>query len=135
VIAESLLMAGAHAVGADTVVSLAAHGGQFELNTMLPLAAHHLVTATEILGAAAANFDRRCASGIVATARGPELVERSLMLATALVPHVGYDAAAAIAKEAAASGRTIREVARERTSLSESELETILDPKRMTAPE
>jgi fumarate hydratase class II len=71
----------------------------------------------------------------VATARGPELVERSLMLATALVPHVGYDAAAAIAKEAAASGRTIREVARERTSLSESELETILDPKRMTAPE
>lgn len=135
VIAESLLMACAHAVGADAVVGLAAHASQFELNTMLPLAVHHLVTATEILGAAAANFDRRCAKGIVATARGPELVERSLMLATALVPHLGYDAAAAIAKEAAASGRTIREVARERTSLSDSDLETILDPRRLTAPE
>ena len=134
VIVESLLMACAHAVGADAVVCAAGHASEFELNTMLPLAAYHLVTATEILGAAAANFDRRCAGGIVATARGPELVERSLMLATALVPHVGYDAAAAIAKEAAATGRTIREVARERTKLSEAELERILDPGRMTEP-
>jgi fumarate hydratase class II len=135
VIAESLLMACAHAVGADAVVALAAHGSQFELNTMLPLAAHHLVTATEILGAAAGNFDRRCARGIVATSRGPELVERSLMLATALVPHVGYDAAAAIAKEAAASGRTIRDVARERTTIPDAELATLLDPARMTEPQ
>ena len=134
VIPESLLMACAHAVGADTVVALAGHASQFELNTMLPLAAHHLVTSAEILGAAAANFDLRCARGIVATARGPELVERSLMLATALVPHVGYDAAAAIAKEAAASGRTIRDVARERTTLTDAELAAILDSSRMTEP-
>jgi len=63
------------------------------------------------------------------------MVEKGLMLATALASHIGYDAAAAIAKEAAASGQTIREVARRRTKLSEAQLSTILDPVRMTEPD
>jgi fumarate hydratase class II len=62
------------------------------------------------------------------------MVERGLAICTALAPHIGYDAAAEIAKEAARSGRTIREVARERTSLSEEELTRILDPLAMTEP-
>ena len=69
-----------------------------------------------------------------ATERGPEMVERGLMLATALAPAIGYDAAAEIAKEAAKSGRTIREVAREKTQLSEEELDRLLDPEKMTEP-
>jgi fumarate hydratase class II len=62
------------------------------------------------------------------------MVERGLMLATALAPAIGYDQAAAIAKEAAKTGRTIREVAREKTELSDSELDTLLDPAKMTEP-
>ena len=72
--------------------------------------------------------------GLQATDRGPEMVERGLMLATALAPAIGYDAAAAIAKEAAKSGRSIREVAHEKTQLSEEELNTLLDPEKMTEP-
>ena len=69
-----------------------------------------------------------------ATSRGPDLVESGLMLVTALAPEIGYDAAAALAKEAYQSGRTIRELARERTKLSESELDQILDPSHMVEP-
>ncbi|MEA2669975.1 MAG: fumarate hydratase, class, partial [Chloroflexota bacterium] len=69
-----------------------------------------------------------------ATDNGPRLVEQGLMTCTALVPRIGYDAVGAIAKEAFRSGRTIREVARERTELSEDELTELLDPVRMTEP-
>jgi fumarate hydratase class II len=62
------------------------------------------------------------------------MVEQGLMLATALVPAIGYDAAAKIAKEALASGKTIREVAREQTKLAQEELDRLLDPSRMTKP-
>jgi fumarate hydratase class II len=72
--------------------------------------------------------------GLRATERGPQKVEEGLAIATALAPIIGYDAAAAIAKEAAASGRTVREVARERTNLSQKELDRILDPAAMTEP-
>ncbi len=111
VLAESLLQACARALGADSAIVHCGCGGNFELNTMLPLAAYEIVDSIEILGAATANFAERCVRGIAATERGPELLERSLALATLLVPLVGYDEAAAIAKEAAATGRTIREIA------------------------
>ncbi len=132
VVAESLIQAAAHYVAADLAVLQAGQWGFFELNTMMPLAAHHLVGGIEILGAAAGNFAERCVRDLRATARGPELVERGLAIATGLVPLVGYDAAAEIAHEAARTGRTIREVARERTSLTEEQLAAALDPKRMT---
>jgi fumarate hydratase class II len=69
-----------------------------------------------------------------ATARGPELVEQGLAICTGLVPYIGYDASAAIAKEAAKTGKTVREVARERTKLTAEQLEAALDPFKMTEP-
>jgi fumarate hydratase class II len=134
VIAESLLQAVAQVIGCDAAVLQAAHGGVFELNMMMPVAAHNLLTSIELLTASAANFSEQCVKGLQATDRGPEMVERGLMLATGLVPAVGYDAAAEIAKTAAKTGRTIREVAQEKTKLTEEELDDLLNPVRMTEP-
>jgi fumarate hydratase class II len=134
VIAESLIQACAQAIASDAAVALAVQGGAFELNTMMPLAAHNLLQAMELLAAAAEAFATRCVEGLRATPRGPEVVERSLALATALVPVVGYDAATEIARKAAPAGRTVREVARDRTSLSDDALDRLLDPGGMTEP-
>ena len=134
VIAESLIQAASQSIACDVAVLQAGQWSFFELNTMLPLAVHNLVQSIEILGAATRNFAERCVRGIKATARGPELVERGLAICTGLVPHIGYDAAARIAKEAAKSGRTVREVARETTSLTPEQLDAALDPFRMTEP-
>ena len=134
VIAESLIQVAAQVIGNDAAVSVAAQGGYFELNTMMPVAARNLLESIDLLAAAAANFSEQCLKGLSAKERGPQMVERGLAIATALAPVIGYDAAAAIAKEAAVSGRTIREVARERTDLSDEELDRILDPAAMTEP-
>ena len=134
VIAESLLQAVAQVIGCDAAVLQAAHGGVFELNMMMPVAAHNLLASIELLAASAGNFAEQCVKGLEATDRGPEMVERGLMLATGLVPAVGYDAAAEIAKTAAKTGRTIREVAREKTKLAEEDLDDLLNPVRMTEP-
>jgi fumarate hydratase class II len=134
VLAESLIQACAHAIAADAAVTQAALGGYFELNTMLPLAAHHLIGAVEVLGAATKSFSERCVRELSATERGPQLVEQGLAIATGLVPLIGYDEAAAIAKAAAASGKTVREIAKQRTRLTDAELAQALDPLRMTEP-
>lgn len=134
VIAESLIQVAAQVVGNDAAISVAAQGGYFELNTMMPVAARNLLESIELLAAGAANFSERCVKGLRATERGPQMVERGLAIATALAPVIGYDAATAIAKEAAASGRTVREVAREKTDLSDDDLDRILDPAAMTEP-
>ncbi len=132
VIAESAMMVSAQVIGNDATIALAGQGGNFELNTMLPLIAYNLLQSIEILGSAAANLANQTVTGLEATERGPELVEKGLMLATALAPEVGYDKAADIAKEAFKSDKTIREVAREQTDLSEEELDEALDAKKMT---
>jgi fumarate hydratase, class II len=134
VIAESLIQVTAQVIGCDATVAQAAQGSYFELNLMLPVAAYNLLQAIELLASASQNFADRCVSGLSATQKGPEMVERGLMLATGLVPAVGYDAAADIAKEAVKTGRTIREVAREKTDLSEEDLDRLLDATKMTAP-
>ncbi|MCH8200625.1 MAG: class II fumarate hydratase [Chloroflexi bacterium] len=134
VIAESLLQAVAQVIGNDGAIVVAAQGGHFELNMMLPVASYNLLDSIALLAASARNFADQCVSGLAATEKGPAMVERGLMLGTALAPAVGYDAAAAIAKEAAKTDRTIREVARERTELSEKELDDLLDPEKMTEP-
>jgi len=134
VIPESLIQVCGQVVGCDAAIIQAAQRSFFELNMGMPLAAYNLLLAIELLANGAENFARRCVQGLRATERGPQMVEQGLMLATALAPAIGYDAAAAIAKEAAATGRTIREVARERTELSEEELARLLDPERMTEP-
>ena len=134
VIAESAAMAAAQVIGNDTTITLAGASGNFELNVMLPVAAYNLLQSIELLARSCVNLTERCIDGLQATSRGPDMVERGLMIGTALAPVIGYDAAADIAKTAAASGRTIREVAREKTGLSDEQLDQILDPSRMTEP-
>ena len=134
VIAESVIQVAAQVIGNDAAVTLAGQGGYFELNTMMPVAAYNLLQSLALLAAAANNFSVQCVQGIQATEVGPAMVEKGLMLGTALAPAIGYDAAAAIAKEAAASGQTIREVARLRTALADQELARLLNPEEMTKP-
>ncbi len=133
VIVESLTMVVARVLGNDTTVAFGQTGSFLELNVMLPVTAAALLESIELLAAAAANFSRRTVDGLVATERGPALVEQGLMLATALAPVIGYDAAATLAKEALKSGRTIRELALER-GMAVSDLERLLDPAAMTEP-
>ncbi|CAI8038615.1 Fumarate hydratase class II [Geodia barretti] len=134
VISESVIQVAAHVVGNDAAVALAGAGGYFELNTMMPLAAYNLLQSVSLLAASASNFADQCVVGITATATGPAMVEKGLMLGTALAPSIGYDAAAGIAKKAAETGQTIREIARSDTSLSETELDALLNPEEMTKP-
>ena len=134
VIAESVIQVCAQVMGNDLTVMTGGQWGFFELNTMMPLVAYNLLQSIELLAAAAANFADQCIDGIAATERGPQSVERGLMLGTALVPVVGYDKATAISKEAAKSGRTIAEVAKEQTDLSDADLKRILNPMDMTRP-
>jgi fumarate hydratase class II len=132
VIAESAAMVAAQVVGNDATIALAGQSGNFELNVMLPVIAYNLVQSIEILGSASANLADQTIVGLEATDRGPALVEQGLMLATALAPVVGYDKAAEISKEAYKTGKTIREVARESTDLSEERLDELLDVRKMT---
>jgi fumarate hydratase, class II len=133
VIVESLTMVVARVVGNDATVGFAQTGSFLELNVMLPVTAVALLESIELLAAAARNFADRAVAGIAATDRGPALVEQGLMLATALAPEIGYDAAAALAKEAFTSGRTIRELATER-GIAAGRLDELLDPASMTEP-
>jgi fumarate hydratase class II len=132
VIAESAAMVVAQVIGNDATIAVAGQSGNFELNVMLPVIAYNLLQSVEILGSAASNLAGQTVVGLEATERGPELVEKGLMLATALAPEVGYDKATEIAKEAFKTDKTIREVAREQTDLSEKELDEVLDAKKMT---
>ncbi len=134
VIAESVIQACAQVVGNDVVVALGNEWGSFELNTMIPVMAHNLLSSIHLLAAVSQNFARQCIKGLEATSGGPESVERGLMLATALAPVIGYDKAAEIAKEAARTGKTIREIARERAGLTAEQLDTLLDAEAMTKP-
>ena len=133
VIVESLTMVVARVVGNDATVGFCQTGSFLELNVMMPVAGVALLESITLLGSAAGNFSARCIEGLRATERGPQLVESGLMLATALAPVIGYDDAAKLAKEALRSGRTIRELARER-GFSEEELDRVLDPARLTEP-
>jgi len=122
-------------VGNDVAVALAVQAGQLELNVMMPLMAHDALQSAEILGNACRVFRERCVEGIAAdAARCRDYALRSLGLATALNPVIGYAAAAELAKEAAATGRTIADVARARRILPDRALARILDPVAMTEP-
>jgi fumarate hydratase class II len=134
VIAESLIQVAAQVIGDDAAIAVAGQGSYFELNVMMPVAALNLLQEITLLGRVAGNFADQCVVGITATNRGPELLEKGLAIGTALAPVVGYDRAAAIAKEAAATGQTIREVARIRTDLTDADLDRLLDPEKMVQP-
>ena len=134
VISESVIQVVAQVFGNHEAVAMAGHGSYFELNTMMPVAAHNILQSISLLATSANNFAEQCVTGIEATSVGPEMLETGLMLGTGLAPEIAYDAAAAIAKEAAATGKTIREVAKEKTSLSDADLNRLLDPQAMTEP-
>jgi fumarate hydratase, class II len=125
-------MACAQVQGNDLAVALGGQGGRLELNTMMPLMAHDLLQSAHILTNACRLFAEKCILGVEGdAARCAEMVEKSLAMVTALAPRIGYDAAAALAKEAFASGRTIRDLCREKNVLPEMELEALLDPETM----
>ena len=102
--------------------------GNFELNVMLPVIAYNLLQSISILAAAAEAFSAKCISGISANREAcADYIEKSLALVTGLVPRIGYDKAAAIAKKAYDSGKTIRQVVLEESVLPEAELDDLLN--------
>jgi len=135
VIAESLLQVCAQVIGNDAAVTVGGLSGNFELNVMMPVMAHNLLESISLLARAVSNFTEKCLQGLEADEeRCAEMIEKSLAMCTALSPKIGYEAAAQIAKEAYQTGRTVREVAREKKLMPEEELHKILDPASMTKP-
>ena len=134
VIAESVCMACAQVIGNHTTITVAGQSGNFEINVMMPVTAYNLLQSISLLAAVARNFAEQCVKGIQATTKGPEMVERGLAICTSLAPVIGYDAAAALSKLAYKTGKTVREVAREQTQLTDEDLDRILDPASMTQP-
>ena len=135
VMAEMLDMVCFHVVGADTAVALAAQAGQLEINVMTPLVAYELLFALELLTNALRVFTDRCVSGIVADEEQCRLWgARSLGLATALNPYIGYEAAAEVAKEAFRTGKAVPDVVLEKGVLTPEELAERLDPAALTQP-
>ena len=133
VIVESLTMVVARVLGNDTTVAFGQTGSFLELNVMMPVTAVALLETITLLATSARNLADRAVTGLSATDRGPALVEQGLMLATALAPEIGYDAAAVLAKEAFKTGRTIRDLAQER-GIAPDRLDALLDPAKMTEP-
>jgi fumarate hydratase class II len=126
-------MAAAQVIGNDLAVTIGGQAGNFELNVMMPLIAHNLLQSIALLAASARNFEARLVRGLEADQEHiRQQLAESLALCTSLAPVIGYDAAADIAKEAAKSGRTVREVAMERRVLPPDELDRVLDPRAMT---
>jgi fumarate hydratase class II/aspartate ammonia-lyase len=133
--AEMLAMVSYQVVALDGGVAWAASGGQLELNVMMPLVAWDLPHALEILASGVSAFDARCARGLEADpGRGRHHAERTVSLATALAPRLGYARAAEIVKASVATGRSIVDLAVEMGGLTGAEARRILDPLRLTRP-
>ena len=133
VIPESVLMVAAQVLGNDVTISAGGMSGNFELNVMMPVIAYNLLQSAEILANSSRLLADRCISGLQANAQRCEaLVEESLAMVTALAPAIGYDQAAEIAKEAFATGRTVRELCTEKQVLPSDELQRILDARAQT---
>jgi fumarate hydratase class II len=128
VIPEVVLQVSAQVIGNDAVIAFSGQGGNFELNIMLPVIAHNLLQSIHLLEKAITAFAEKCIKGISANqAKIASNLEQSLALATPFVPVIGYDKAAALAKEAYDTGKTIREVALKRKILPEKEINRLLD--------
>ena len=118
-----------------TRLTFGAASGNFELNVFKPLIAHNFLGSARLLADGMASFDVHCARGItVNRPRIAELVERSLMLVTALSPRIGYDKAAAVAKAAHANGTTLREEAMRLGYVSGADFDRLVRPAKMTRP-
>jgi aspartate ammonia-lyase len=134
-IAEMVNQVCYQALGLDTTVAMAAEAGQLELNVMMPVITHNMVFALIIVGNASEVFAERCVDGIEADeAQCGYWLERSPALVTALAPRIGYAEAAKLAKEAVASGLTVKELVMKKKLLEGQELEEVLDLRAMTEP-
>jgi fumarate hydratase class II len=135
VMCESIMMVCAEVFGNDAAITWAGANGNFELNVMMPVMAHDLLESIRLLANVVDVFCEKCVTGIMANkARCEELVELSMAMVTALAPKIGYDRAAEIAKESVQTGKTVRQLCREKKILPEKELENALDPVSMTEP-
>jgi aspartate ammonia-lyase len=135
VMVENISMISYHVIGADTACAWAASRGQLELNVMMPLLAHEVLESLTILTTGCRQFARECVAGIEADEdRSAWLLEQSSAMATPLAPYIGYALAAAIAKEAVATGKTIRDLVLEKGVFTKDELDVILDPHELTEP-
>ncbi|MFH1140375.1 MAG: class II fumarate hydratase [Chloroflexota bacterium] len=134
VIPESVCQVCAQVIGNDAAITIAGQSGNFEINVMMPVAAYNLLQSIKLLASVTRNFVQQCLRGVTATTKGPDMVEKGLAICTGLVPAIGYDRSAKIAQEAQRTGKTIREVAQERTDLTAAELDKLLDPAAMTEP-
>jgi fumarate hydratase class II len=133
VLPEVVLQVSAQVIGNDTAITIGGLQGQFELNVRIPLIARNLLQSIHLIAAASALFAEKCVDGIEANVAGCERsAEGTLAVATALNPYIGYDRAAEIVKDASASGRTLREVAREH-GVDEATLDAALDLRRIAA--
>ena len=132
---EALTMVCAQVMGHDTAIGFAASQGQFELNVYKPLIALDTLDSVRLLADTMRSFSRHCVAGILVNeARVEELLQGSLMLVTALTPHIGYDRAARIARQAHENGTTLREAALALGAVSAEQFDVWVDPRRMLAP-
>jgi fumarate hydratase, class II len=125
----------AQVMGNDVAVGIGGASGHFELNVYKPLLIHNFLQSVRLLADGCASFEEHCARGIeVNEARVRELVERSLMLVTALAPHIGYDRAAEIAKKAHRDGSTLREAALALGHVNGEQFDRWVNAEAMTRP-
>ena len=133
VMSEMLLMICAQVVGNDATIGWGGAAGNFELNVMIPVMAYNLLHSIGILAAGCRLFASRCVEGIEPNEeRCAALIEQSLAMVTALNEAIGYDAAAAIAKESVKTGKTVRQLCLEKNVLPKEQLDRLLDARRMT---
>ena len=128
VIPEAVIQCAYQVMGNDTAVALGGQSGVFELNVALPLLAHNVLQSIDLLSGAARMLSEKCLEGLVADEKRCEAyIEKSLALVTALVPRIGYDRAAELAKKAYETGNTVRQTALEAGVLPEEELDKLFD--------
>ncbi len=128
VIPEAVIQAAAQVMGNDTTIMIGGQAGNFELNVMLPVIAYNLLQSIDLLSSGADVLAEKCIDGIRANRENCAVnIEKSLAIATYLVPHIGYDKAAAMVSKAHETGKTIIQVAREEKILSEKELKKIFN--------
>ena len=133
VMAEVVNQVAFQVIGNDHTVALAAKAGQLELNVMEPVIVFNLIQSLEILTNAIGVFREKCIVGITANRdRCQKLVERSVGIITALLPYLGYEEAANLAKEVAFNGKTVPEIIAEKNILTPEEIAKVLSPKAMT---
>jgi aspartate ammonia-lyase len=135
VMAEMLDMVCFHVIGNDTCVMMASQAGQLELNVMMPIIAYNLLQSLTVLTNALEVFREKCVQGITANKEAcNRFADLTLALATFLNPYIGYMAAAEVAKESQKTGKTIKEIVKERKLLSEEDFQKVFDPTALTEP-